>query len=81
MGEGNGGQFITLYEAKELMVSMLADYESKIVNPRHLETQNALKDIQTLIQQGSGAVKLAGVLGSVASVLWIILQIVHATKS
>lgn len=82
MGEGNGGQFITLYEAEKMTLKMLGDYERDVVSPRHRETQDgqtAIKkdvaEVKELIQQGTGAVKLAGILGSLASVLWIVLQI------
>lgn len=72
---GHGGQYITLYEAEKMMKTMLSDYEKDIVEPRHVETQSSLQGIKDLIQQGTGAVKLAGVLGSLASLLWIALQI------
>lgn len=76
-----GGQYITLWEAEKMMTNMLKDYEREMVGPRHLETQGSIAELKGLVQQGSGMAKLAGALGSIAAVLWIVMQIVHAATS
>ena len=48
MGEGNGGQLITLWEAERMMGEMLAKYEGKVVQPRHEETQGSLDDLKRM---------------------------------
>ena len=53
MGDGNGGQLVTLFEAKELMLKMLTEYERDVVNPRHLETQGDLADIKKIVLRRS----------------------------
>lgn len=75
-----GGGYITLYEAEKLMTAMLKEYEREVVEPRHAETQTSLGGIKDLVQQGLGMVKLAGVLSSIAAVVWIVMQIVHAVN-
>lgn len=77
---GSGGEYITRYEADKLMTEMLRDYEAKIVNPRHAETQGSIAEVKNLIQQATGMGKLAGFLGSCAAVFWIVMQIVHAVN-
>lgn len=75
-----GGTYVTLYEAEKLMTTMLKEYEREVVEPRHAETQTSLGEISRLVQQGSGMVKLAGALGSIAAVVWIAMQIAHAVN-
>lgn len=74
-----GGNFITLYEAEKLMTNMLKDYEREVVGPRHDQTQGSIAEIKELVQQGTGMLKLGGVLISVTALVWIVMQIVHAT--
>ena len=59
-----------------MFMQMLKDYEVKTVEPRHRETQSELAAIKALVQQGEGAIKLGGVIFSIASFLWIVLQVV-----
>lgn len=80
MPNGHGGQFVTLFEAKELMTGMLKEYEREVVEPRHRETQDALADIKGIVQKGKGAAWLAGGLAGLASVCWIVIQIHQALK-
>lgn len=72
---GQGGEYITVYEADKMMTHMLKDYERDVVEPRHRETQNDLAEIKNLVQQGSGAAKLGGAMLTVASIIWIVIQI------
>lgn len=78
MSNGHGGQFVTLFEAKELMTEMLKDYEREIVEPRHRETQRDLAEIKGIMQGGKGAVYFGGILSGCAGIFWIVVQIVHA---
>lgn len=58
-----------------MMISMLAEYESKKVEPRHKETQGELAEIKEIVQQGRGMMRLAGWAGTIASIVWIVIQI------
>ena len=73
------------------MTAALAEYERRIVDPRHQETQRGQEEIKAdvkevrvavegqnrLIERGTGMVILAGVLGALASFIWIVIQIGH----
>lgn len=73
-----GGEYITLYEAEKMMTNMLKDYEREMVQPRHRETQAAIGEVKSIIQQGSGMLKLGGFLLSLASLVWIVIQVKQA---
>ncbi len=73
-----GGEYVTLYEAEKLMNAMLKDYEREVVQPRHEETQGSIGELKSLVQQGSGMLKLGGFMLSVASLVWIVVQIKEA---
>ena len=46
-----------------MIIEGLKEYESRVIEPRHQETQGELAAIMNLIQQGKGARILAGGLG------------------
>ena len=75
MAEGHGGQFVTLYEAEKMMTEMLKVYEKETVEPRHRETQSELADIKEIASEGRGMMRLAGWIGSIAGVVWIVVQL------
>lgn len=80
MGEGHGGQYVTLYESEKLMTEMLKSYEHDTVEPRHRETQGELADIKKIVSEGRGMMRLAGWIGTIAGVVWIVIQITHAVN-
>lgn len=69
---------LTMDKVKLMIIEGLKEYERAVVEPRHSETQKELAAIKNLIQQGRGALTLGGGLLSLASAVWIVLQIVHA---
>lgn len=73
--------YILRWEAEKMMANMLDDYEAKKVEPRHRETQSELAEIKSIVQQGRGMMRLAGWIGSIAGVIWIVLQIRGAVHS
>lgn len=74
----NGGEYVTLYEAEKMMTNMLKEYEREVVSPRHRETQDSIGEIKDLMSQGSGMLKLGGFMLSLASLVWIVIQIRQA---
>ena len=62
---------------KLMIIEGLKEYERSVVEPRHRETQGELANIKGLIQQGKGAMRLGGYTLSAASLLWIVLQVIH----
>ena len=70
--------YILRWEAEKMMATMLDDYETKKVDPRHKETQGELAEIKSIVQQGRGMMRLAGWIGSIAGVVWIVIQIRNA---
>ena len=68
---------VTEDRVKVMITAGLKEYEREVVEPRHRETQGELTTIKNLIQQGSGALKLGGISLSIASFIWVVLQIVH----
>jgi hypothetical protein len=68
---------ITEDRVKIMITDGLKEYEREVVEPRHVETQRELDIIKRLIQQGSGAVKFGSLCISAASLIWIVLQIIH----
>lgn len=72
---------VTEDRVRVMITAGLKEYEREVVEPRHRETQSELSAIKNLIQQGSGALKLGGISLSIASFVWIVLQIVHHVGS
>ena len=68
---------VTEDRVRVMITAGLKEYEREVVEPRHKETQGELASIKNLIQQGSGALKLGGISLSIASFIWIVLQIMH----
>ena len=72
---------ITEDKVKLMIIEGLKEYENRVIEPRHKETQGELAAIKNLIQQGKGARILAGGLLSLGSAIWIVLQIAHYFNS
>ena len=70
-------KYLTESEVRVLVTGELKTYEREVVEPRHRETQGELGEIKSLVQQGSGAMKLAGFIVSLGGFVWICLQIIH----
>ena len=68
---------LTEDRVKLMIIDGLKEYERKTVEPRHRETQGKLTDIENLIQKGRGMMMLGGGTLTIASLVWIVLQIVH----
>lgn len=73
-------EFIKHWEAEKLMTNMLKEYERDVIEPRHAETQGDLAEIKALTQQGRGMLRLAGWVGTLAGIVWIVIQITQAVK-
>lgn len=72
----NGYQ--TKAEVQLLISEGLKEYEQNVVEPRHRETQGDLADIKTMVSEGRGMMRLAGWIGSIAGLVWIVIQIKSA---
>ena len=70
-------KYLTESEVRVLVTGELKTYERDVVEPRHKETQSELGEIKKLIQQGSGAMKLAAFTVSLGGFVWTVLQIIH----
>lgn len=70
-----GGENVTRYEAEKLMTQMLQDYETKVVVPRHEETQSSLTEIKNIMQRGIGAAWFASIVASGIGIWWVVVQI------
>lgn len=81
MSGKTGGEYVTVYEAEKMIAQFLKDYEKEVVEPRDIRNVTKLENIERIVQQGSGAMKAAGALLSLASLVWIVIQIIHATKT
>lgn len=77
MGQ-SGQEFISKYEAEQMIAKFLKEYEKDTVEPRHKETQSDLKDIKEMVQEGRGMMRMAGWIGSAAGLVWIVVQIKQA---
>ncbi len=65
--ERRGGELVTRWEAERIMMQGLSDYELKVVNPRHLETQQSLGTLKNMFW---GIVLLCfTILGGIITVL------------
>ena len=69
---------------KLMIIDGLKEYERNVVEPRHRETQTDLASIngelatiRGIVQQGKGALSLGGYMLSLASLTWLVLQIIH----
>lgn len=74
---------ITEDRVKIMIIEGLREYESKVVEPRDKRNNTLLTDltedvtkIKEWVQQGKGAMKLGGISVTVASFIWVVLQIV-----
>ena len=72
---------VTEDKVKLMIIDGLKEYEKSVVEPRHRETQNELGVIKNLVQQGKGAIALGGYSLTIASLVWIVLQIIHHLKT
>ena len=77
MGEYVVPNPITEDRVKIMIIAGLEKYEKEVVQPRHEETQSELGEIKKLVQQGSGAMKLAAFTVSLGGFVWTVLQIIH----
>lgn len=77
LGSHDVPQFISEDRCKVMIIEGLREYESKVVEPRHRETQRELGQIKNIVSQGRGAIWMIGILFTVVMAALEVYRVVH----